>query len=227
MKTRWRQIGLASLVSALCSPLVYASENVHLDSLNALLVADWNEPDWVDDLLVHVDANLDPSLPLVDGGWTAALRYLAYDCWTRDVGPDGKLTLRNYDSCGSSAEQVHLRMHDVVWVLIRHEWAAYSSSVGNQDAKAAAWALEQAMSEYQSLVAGAEPRSVEPFALTLQRLRVMRGFVDELSRLDDGEYLTDLERRQIVRDEINRQLALDGSGGLKWPGFRTLSDYCR
>lgn len=212
MGVNWRQFGLAFLVAAFASTLALANEDSQLERLDDFLSADWRGSDWVDDLLEHVDANLDPSIPLVDGGWTPALRHLAYDCWTREFGANGSVQLRDYKGCGASAGQVHLRMHDVVWVLIRHEWAANAASVGNQDGKVAAWTLEQAISEYKNLISRAEPRSVEPFATTLKRLRIVRGYVDELSRLDDGAYLTDLERQQIVRDEINRQLALDGTG---------------
>ena len=206
----FRRIAANTLVACLMwAGSVAAQENEFLN-LDRHLVADWTRADWTADLLAHVDANLDSSLPLEPMGWTEGLRFAAYDCWTLEEG--GGSARRDYNDCNDRYALIDKRMHDIVWVLVRHEWNSYLSTISAGQRRVAAWSLEQAIGEYRNLLAGAEPRSSEPQSTTLKRLRIIRSMVDEIASINDGEYQSGLERRQWVREEINRQLALDGAG---------------
>ncbi|WP_171728134.1 hypothetical protein [Ruegeria sp. HKCCD7318] len=167
----------------------------------------------MDNLLKHVDQNLDPSLPLnAPEGWRASLRQAVYDCWTREYSEDADLSVREYNECFDANAELSTRLHDVAWVLVRHEWESYRGTLDPAQRRAAAWHLDQAIEEYKALVAGAERRSVEPQSTSLERLRVIRGYSDEIAADLGADNPSAIVRRQQVRDEINRQLRLDGSG---------------
>lgn len=205
---------LSVAICAFLGPGLAQSQVQHVtDPLDKLLQADWIETDWVSTLLKHVDENLDAALPLgAPDGWRAALRQAVYDCWDRDYVAEGSLPLRSYDECSDQNEELSTRMHDVAWVLVRHEWAGYQGTLDASERRAAAWHLDQAISEYKALVSGAEARSIEPQSTSVKRLLTIRGFEEEIAADLGVGNASGLVRRQQVRDEINRQLALDGSG---------------
>jgi len=205
---------LSVAVCAVLGPgLAHAQVPLETDPLDELLMADWVETDWVTSLLKHVDENLDAALPLgAPDGWRAALRQAVYDCWDRDYVAEGIPPLRSYDECFDIEAQLSTRMHDVAWVLVRHEWAGYQGTLDASERRASAWHLDQAISEYKALVSGVEARSIEPQSTSVKRLLTIRGFEEEIAADLGLGNASGLVRRQQVRDEINRQLALDGSG---------------
>lgn len=212
------RIAAAALLLA-ASPVVSARADEDVTAaLDQLIASPWTAPapDWFDRLLDHVDQNVDPAVPLEPNGWTATLRFLAYDCWSPPQDPqadrNSPLALRSYVNCGVD-DRLAQRMSDIAWVLIRHEFDNYRSTRSQRFRAAAGWSLEQATAEYMDLVNGAEPRSSEPAAIRMRRLSLIRSFTAELAaKLDGAKFASDATRRQEVREEIDRQLALDGSG---------------
>ncbi|KIC09804.1 hypothetical protein RA19_13595 [Leisingera sp. ANG-M1] len=191
-----------------------AQDVIVIDALDRMLEADWTETTWVKPLLEHVEQNLDPAVPLIaPDGWRASLRQAVYDCWDRAFSPQDGPGERTY-TCFDAGAKLPTRMHDIAWVLVRHEWADFQGSADPAHKRAAAWRLDQAIMEYKTLVSGAEQRSVEAQSTSLKRLRVIRGYEAEITASLGGPEASGTARRLQVRDEINRQLALDGSGSL-------------